>query len=208
MGTFIYLVLLADISPGGKMNTNNRKSSLRKISWFLAVAGTFSVLSTSAFAATDYDYATVISVEPVVESVRVSEPVEECWIESQPVYSSYRSGGYNQGYNSHTPNILGAVVGGVIGNQFGSGRGKGLATVAGAVLGGSIGNDIKHNNRASSQTSYRNVERCEVTRKQHREERIVAYDVSYSYNGAVYHTQMNTRPGDEIKVAVSVVPVR
>ena len=186
------------------MNTIKQKSSLHKIGWFLAAAGAFSVLSNSVSAATEFDYAKVISVEPIVESVRVSEPVEECWVESQPVYSSYG----RRGYNSYTPNILGVIVGGVIGNQFGSGRGKDLATVAGAVLGGSIGNDIKHDNRASNQTAYRNVERCEVTRKQHREERIVAYDVSYSYNGAVYHTQMNTRPGDEIKVAVSVVPVR
>ncbi len=190
------------------MNTNKQKLSLRKIGWPLAVAGACSVFSTSAFAATDYDYAKVVSVEPIVESVRVSEPVEECWVESQPVHSSYRNDSYNRGYNSHTPNILGAIIGGVIGNQFGSGRGKGLATVAGAILGGSIGNDIKHNNRTSSYTTYRNVERCEVTRRQYREERIVAYDVSYSYNGTVYHTQMNTRPGDQIRVAVSVVPVR
>jgi uncharacterized protein YcfJ len=190
------------------------KTSTRKFSLPAMAVGAVSVLSIFGVAAQDFHYAKVVSVEPIVESVRVSEPVEQCWVESQPAYNSYnshRSNGYDNNYrsNSSTPNILGVIIGGVIGNQFGSGRGKGLATVAGAVLGGSVANDIKQDNRYNrSTTSYRNVERCEVTQQQHREERIVAYDVSYRYNGAVYHTQMDRRPGDEIKVAVNVVPVR
>ncbi|MDG2088824.1 MAG: glycine zipper 2TM domain-containing protein [Arenicellaceae bacterium] len=185
--------------------TTIQKSPSRKSSLLVVGVGALSVLSTFAVTAQDIDYAKVVRVNPVIESVRISEPVEKCWVESQPVHNSYS----NNGYNSSTPNIVGAIIGGVIGNQFGSGRGKGLATIAGAVLGGSVANDVKHKNRYNrSVSSSRNVERCGVTQQQHREERIVAYDVSYRYNGGVYHTQMDHPPGDEIKVAVNVVPVR
>jgi len=197
----------------GTQNIIMQKTSLRRFSWPAMAAGVVSVISVFNVEAQDVYYAKVVSVEPIVESVRVSEPVEQCWVESQPAYNSYnshRSNVYDNGYrSSSTPNILGVIIGGVIGNQFGSGRGTGLATVAGAVLGGSVANDIKQDNRYNRPTtSYRNVERCEITQQQHREERIVAYDVRYRYNGEVYHTQMDHRPGDEIKVAVNVVPVR
>lgn len=192
-------------------NTVVQRIFVRKIGTVILVSGALSFLTTAAFAAQDIEYARVVDVQPIVESVQVSEPVEKCWTESQPVQNSYSnsySNSGNGGYNSVTPNIVGAIIGGVIGNQFGSGSGKGVATVAGAVLGGSVANDIKYQNRYSgSTTGYRNVERCELTQQQHREERIVAYDVSYRYNGKVFHTQMDHRPGDEIKVAVNVVPI-
>jgi uncharacterized protein YcfJ len=188
--------------------TTIQKSPSRKSSLLVVGVGALSVLSTFAVSAQDIDYAKIVRVNPVIESVRVSEPVEKCWVESQPVHNSYSNNGY-RGYNSSTPNIVGVIIGGVIGNQFCNVRGKGLATIAGAVLGGSVANDVKYKNRYNrSVSSSHNVERCGVTQQQHREERIVAYDVSYRYNGGVYHTQMDHRPGDEIKVAVNVVPVR
>ena len=77
------------------------------------------------------DEATVLSADPVYRTVRINEPVQQCWDEPVRVPA-------NSGYRSHTPKILGAIVGAAVGNEFGKGRGRDLATVAGAVLGGSI----------------------------------------------------------------------
>ena len=155
-----------------------------------------------------YDYADVVNVRPIVESYQVSEPVEQCYEERVPV-ERYA---YSERKQSRTPEILGAIVGAAVGRQFGNGRGKDVATVAGAVLGGSIGRDVKNNprdpyahNRYGAQ--YQTVSRCEVTQVYRTEEQVVAYDVSYEYQGNVYHTRMDNEPGRKIRVKVIVQPV-
>ena len=101
-----------------------------------------------------YDYAEVIAADPIVETVQVEAPREECWMEKRPAHGP----GWG---NSVTPEIIGVLLGGAIGYQFGNGRGQDVATVAGAVLGGSVGHDLKvRSNRQSA--VYENVERCQV----------------------------------------------
>lgn len=162
----------------------------------------------------DYDYARVVNVEPIFESYQVSEPVEQCYEERVPVQ---RHAHHSQ-KQSRTPEILGAIVGAAVGRQFGGGRGKDVATVAGAVLGGSIGRDIKNNSRdryASGRygneyyrgAQYQTVSRCDVTQVLRTQEQVVGYDVSYEYQGKIYHTRMADRPGREIRVKVIVQPV-
>ena len=144
------------------------------------------------------DEATVLSADPVYRTVRVNEPVEQCWDEPVRVPS-------NSGYRSHTPKILGAIAGAAVGNEFGKGRGRDLATVAGAVLGGSIGRDAQaHHSRQHSRVVYE--KRCETVDRYHTEERLDGYDVTYRYNGQVYSTYTDHDPGPTIKVSVSVVP--
>ncbi len=146
-----------------------------------------------------YDYARVVDVDPVVRTVRVSSPREECWDETVPVY-------YDEDYQSATPMILGGIIGGVVGNQFGGGHGKDVLTVAGTILGGSIGRDIARQNRYRRAYDSRVETRCRTVEEYHEEERIDGYLVTYRYNGREYTTSMKHEPGRRIRVRVRVEP--
>lgn len=168
-----------------------------------------------------YDYAKVVNVEPIFETHKVNNPVEQCWDEKVATrgrqHSNYNES--NSGHNSPTGTILGAIIGGALGNQFGSGRGKKVATVAGAVLGASVGNDVKQKNRhrnsryndrydrQNSYDRYEVVQRCELRDNYTVEERLVGYNVAYKYRDNVFHTEMDRDPGNKIKVRVTVDPV-
>lgn len=150
-----------------------------------------------------YDYAKVISAQPIVNYVTVSTPVRECWEETQ-YYSVDRN---YQRRNGST--LLGAVIGGVVGHQFGSGRGKDAATVAGTLIGAAIGNEsARDRNGNSVETHARPVERCQTRYQESREERIDGYRVMYRYHGQKYVTEMPYDPGNRIRVRVDVRPVR
>ena len=150
-----------------------------------------------------YDYAKVISVQPVVRYVTVKAPVRECWQDTE-YYTTYQRPPGAAGSA-----LAGAIIGGVVGHQFGSGRGNDAATVAGSLIGAAIGSSAAHS-RAGSEYGYvrhaRPVERC-TTRYRHRqEERIDGYNVVYRYKGQKYATRMPYDPGHRIKVRVDVRP--
>lgn len=160
-----------------------------------------------------YDYARVIKSRPIRESYRVNKPVRKCWNERSR-RSDYRRDYSPKRKKSHTGEIIGALVGSAVGHQFGNGRGKKVATAAGAVLGASVARDIKNQNRyrnddygRSYDRGYETTQRCEMRDRYTTQERIRGYDVTYKYRGKVYRTEMNERPGREIKVRVSVDPV-
>ena len=145
------------------------------------------------------DYAEVVHVEPIYRTVQISTPREECW--DQPVTRYRQSYGHGRSY---TPAILGGIAGGVIGNQFGGGTGNTLLTVAGVLLGGSIGND--HARHYTSQPYTTTERRCEVSHSYHQEERLDGYRVEYRYQGRLYTTRMDQRPGDRLRVSIQVAP--
>ena len=89
---------------------NTRKAGLISAAALLAISG--------AADAAVYDYAKVVSSQPIVRTVTVRTPVRECWQETQ-YYSRYE-----RRRDSSGRALAGAVIGGVIGHQFGSGRGK------------------------------------------------------------------------------------
>ena len=150
----------------------------------------------SAVAGADYQWAEVVDVEPVYETVRRIEPVEACREERV----RQRSGGH-----SSTPPILGAIIGAALGNAVGHKKAnKRVGAVAGAILGGSIGADIGRSNR---QGGYRTETVCDRFEEVHEEERLAGYHVRYQYNGAVYATRMRNHPGERIRVRVRVTPV-
>lgn len=171
------------------------------------VAGVGLVISAFApLAIADHNHgtvveATVLSVEPVYRTVRINNPVEQCWDEK--VHVPARS----HANRSYTPKILGAIVGAAVGNEFGKGRGKDLATVAGAVLGGSVGRDIQNQHRGHNTGRYVYEQRCETVDNYHTEQQVDGYDVTYRYDGQIYHTQTARDPGATIAVSVSVTPV-
>lgn len=163
-----------------------------------------------------YDYARVVSSEPIYESYQVNNPVEQCWDERVPVRRS--SYGHKRNYDSKTPEVVGAIIGGAIGNRVGKkggGKARDVATVVGAVLGGSVARDIKHKRRYQNdrysrdyeRTRYETVQRCEMRDSYTTQRELVGYDVAYKYRGNVYYTQMADRPGKKIRVKVTVDPV-
>jgi uncharacterized protein YcfJ len=148
-----------------------------------------------------YDYAKVISAEPIINYVTVSEPVRECWEEVRH-YSVDRSR-----HERRAGTFLGAIIGGVIGHQIGSGRGNDAATVAGSLIGAAIGNDAARSRHGSHvEQVAQPVERCETRYRKHREERIDGYRVVYRYHGQKYLTEMPYDPGNKIRVRVDVRP--
>jgi len=150
-----------------------------------------------------YDYAPVISSEPIIRYVTVKTPVRECWQDTEYVEVDRRRA------NTGGSALVGAIIGGVVGHQFGSGRGNDAATVAGSLIGAAIGSDAarKHNRRYGGSEVYsRPVERCSTTLQEHQEERIDGYRVVYRYNGQRYATELPYDPGREIRVRVDVRP--
>lgn len=144
-------------------------------------------------------YAKVVRAEPIYREVRVREAREVC--EEVPVVerTTYRG--------SPDPGavLVGAVIGGVIGHQFGRGHGKDAATAAGVFIGA---NHAAQNSYQGRRVVEREVyeTRCETVRPVRYEERVEGYDVTYRYQGRLYHTRTNYPPGKRIRVRVDVTP--
>ncbi len=155
--------------------------------------------STALAGGVQYHWAPVVSVEPIYHTHRQPADRHVCWEET-----AYERAPGSQ--RSHTPTVVGAIIGGVIGNQFGGGSGQKAATVAGAALGGSIGRDAARQNHRGEYYAVTR-ERCTVQRE-FREQRVLSgYRVGYEFDGQVYYTQLDRRPGDAIRVRVAISPV-
>lgn len=161
-------------------------------------------LAPAAGAATSYAEVDVLSSTPIYRVVETTEPSRQCWEEE--VVREVRSEARNQ---SATPGILGAVIGGAVGNAVGHNKtNRRVGTVVGAILGGSIASDISRNNRRGDTVQYVDtVERCRTVHTSHQEEKLVGYDVRYSYNGAQFTVRLPDDPGATLRVRVDVEPV-
>ena len=138
---------------------------------------------------TQQQYADVLSVTPVKETIRT--PRQECHDEqvthTRPVKDENRIAG----------TAIGAVLGGVLGNQVGGGSGKKIATVAGAAAGGYAGNKTQQHMQEGD--TYTTVEqRCRTVTDKH--EKVVGYDVRYSFKGKEDTVRMDREPGNKIPV--------
>ena len=150
-----------------------------------------------------YDYARVVSAEPVIRYVTVTTPVKECWDDVR----TYTTNHYNP--NKAGKTLFGAIVGGVIGHQFGSGRGNDAATIAGTLIGAGIGSNAARNEESYYTTHHsRPVRRCETNYQSHEEERIDGYNVIYAYHGRKYATTTPFDPGKRLRIRVDVRPAR
>ena len=149
-----------------------------------------------------YDYAQVISAQPIVRYVTVKTPVRECWQETE--YYTVR----HRPYGSAGRTLVGAVLGGVVGHQFGSGRGNDAATVAGTLIGAAVANDsARRRDGYAYEERSRPITRCETRLNEREEERIDGYDVVYRYKGQKYATRMPHDPGRKLRIRVDVRPV-
>lgn len=172
---------------------------------------------------TEYDWARVVSVEPIFE--RFEQPVtrDVCWnerVHHAPRYVSHPHGGYYgpRGGDGTAGAVLGAIVGGALGNTVGRGDGRRAATIAGAVIGGTIGHNLDRGRSWDGRDPYGYYEPayyggptlqrvCDQRVEYRTERRLVGYDVAYVYNGRTFRTQTREHPGDRIRVAVSVAAV-
>jgi len=147
-------------------------------------------------AATQYVYARVVDVEPMVRYVTVERPRQECWDEvvREPARPFGRAG----------QTAAGGIIGAAIGRQFGSGNDRDALTLLGAAAGAAVANQ-----RAARNEVYRDVavQRCEVVSERVTEERIDGYLVTYDYQGRNYTMRTAAPPGDRIQLAVDVRPV-
>lgn len=167
----------------------------------LLVLGTAAIVHPAA-ANTTYEEADVISSTPIYRIVETTTPRQECW-EEEIARTERRSG-----YDSATPEILGAVIGGALGNAVGHHkRNKQVGTVVGAVLGGTIAHDVSTNRRSDEVVYVDTVERCRTVNTTNQEEKLVGYDVRYSYNGFEQTVRMDRDPGETVRVRVNVEPV-
>ena len=165
----------------------------------LALASPAALAGRDRYSNKYFDTARVVQVEPIIRTVRMNEPREECYDEEIMVRKN--------GYRSATPTIAGGIIGAVIGNQFGSGHGKDFMTVAGTLLGGSIGRDIGYHHDRYGRYVTTTETRCNIVNDIHEEERIDGYKVTYRYHGEEFVTTMPYHPGKRIKVKVAVNPV-
>lgn len=153
-----------------------------------------------------YDYAEVVRVDPIIRVVERPHYQHECWDEPVVYREPPR---YVRQRGPRTPAILGGIVGGVIGNQFGHGGGRDAATAAGAMLGYSMVRDTEyyggHYEGGREYTRYER--RCAPRRDYRPEEQITGYDVTYRYQGRIYHTVTDYPPGATLRVQVDVNPV-
>ena len=144
------------------------------------------------------DWAEVVDVQPVTETIHIPQDREVC--RDEEVYYPIAQ------RRSATPLIIGAILGGVVGNQFGGGRGQDIMTVAGAALGTSIAAD-QQVRRAPPGYTRATERRCQVETDWRTEQQVVAWDVTWVYLGRTYTTRMDEHPGDRIRVRVHVDPV-
>ncbi len=140
--------------------------------------------ATSGVASAQQEVGRVISATPVVQQVPV--PRQVCSV--QPVASQ------NPGAGA----VIGAIAGGLLGNTIGHGTGRAAATGLGIVAGAAIGNNVENNNGYA-----RNGQYC--TTESTYENRTVAYNVTYEYQGRQYSTQMAHDPGPTIQLQVTPV---
>ncbi len=157
------------------------------------------ISSASAGEHGQYEYATVLTAEPIVKVFHTATPEKNCWKEKALVRNPRRS--------SATGTIFGSLVGAAIGNAVGHNKtNKRIGAIAGAILGGSIGSDISQNSRATN-LNEQWITRCETRQVTSEEERVVGYRVTYLYNDQTYTTRLSRDPGNSLKLRVTQTPV-
>jgi uncharacterized protein YcfJ len=127
----------------------------------------------------------VISTMPIIQQVAV--PRQVCT--QQQVATQPRKSGAGS--------AMGAIAGGVVGNAIGKGEGNALATAIGLIGGAILGDKIE----GSPPAEVHNVQSC--TTQNFYENRTVAYNVVYEFNGKQYNVQMPQDPGPTVRLQVT-----
>jgi uncharacterized protein YcfJ len=127
----------------------------------------------------------VISSMPIIQQVAV--PRQVCT--QQQVATQPRKSGAGS--------AMGAIAGGVVGNAIGKGEGNALATAIGLIGGAMLGDKIE----GAPPAEVHNVQTCNT--QNFYENRTVAYNVVYEFNGKQYNVQMPQDPGPTVRLQVT-----
>jgi uncharacterized protein YcfJ len=136
----------------------------------------------------DRDYAEVLRVEPIVERVRYTVPVEQCWDEERVVRKS-----------SNKSTIVGALIGAAIGKHVGQVHGERAAgTLGGAVIGAAVGSEVGRDRDRG--VRHELVRQCETRLEERWDRQVVAYRVDYIYRGRRDVTRLAYDPGRWVRL--------
>jgi uncharacterized protein YcfJ len=158
---------------------------MARLSWAVAVASA-GVVAPSVFA---QEQGRVISTTPVIQQVAV--PRQVCTNEQVTTQSQQKSG---------AGALVGGIAGGAMGNAVGNGSGRAAATMIGIVGGAILGNKIEG---GQPQSNTQNVQRC--TTQTFYENKPIAYNVVYEFNGKQYQVQLPQDPGPFVSLQVTPV---
>lgn len=206
--------MIANASPRANAPVPGRRGHPARAVLPAAVAAALLLqVSAPAVAAATYVEAPVLSVDPVLETVRYTEPRERCRTERVPLDRGFRHDPPRQRRSATGP-LVGGVIGGALGNAVGDDRDeRRIGTVIGAILGASIASDIQRRARAERgralpyRTVYENRQVCELVDVTRERQEVVAYDVAYEYAGRTAYTRMDRDPGATLRLRVDVTPV-
>ncbi len=200
----------------GLLKSNYRHFVRHKSSkcWSVIAMSLSFLFSLSAFAeyssdAQLIDTAQVHSAVPAYRTIKEVTPRQECWVETVTEHHHVPA----RYERSDTPALVGTVIGGAVGHSVGHGRSnKRLGAVVGSVLGAAVGSSIARDNARRhggyTDTRYHDVERCKTIEEVSTRRVFDGYDVAYEYQGNMYTTRMNKKPGKTLDVAISISPLQ
>ena len=160
----------------------------------LGVSGT--ALADGHARGTEFVYARVLDVQPLVRDVAIERPRQECWddVATEPA----------RPYGTVGPTLAGGILGAAIGRQFGSGSGRDALTLLGAGVGAAIANQRDERNQEYVEVP---VQSCRTVSERVREQRVDGYLVTYEYAGRRFTMRTDSPPGDRVRVAVAGRPI-
>ena len=153
-----------------------------------------------------YDYARVVRVDPVIESGYPSSQQQRCYTRQDGYYNGddrYERDGYsrddgyrNDGYRDDRD------------YRGGTETGRNVATVIGGMAGRGVYDSNQRNRQPPRRAEVTVCDPVPSNGDYYRVDtsRVAAYDVTYEYAGRRYTTRTNYHPGDTIRVRVDVRP--
>lgn len=141
------------------------------------------------------DYARVVKVKPIYETVRVSVPEKQCWYERDHRRSKHR-------VRIPTPGeVAGHLIDDAVKHRLLPRDMKKVSDAAKGLIEPTIviETDSRH--------KHRKHRHCKVENRYRTEQQIVGYRVRYRYRGETFVTRMRNHPGDRLQVRVSIRPL-
>lgn len=149
----------------------------------------------------------VTKIEPVQSREFYQAPVERCYQVPVPMYAppTHRGtyggvvGSIGDTVFGSTSGLIGAAVGGVLGSHVGSGSGRALATGVGVIVGAAAGDRLERGVPPQTQEVYMQNQ-CVSQLETRSYERIIGYDVHFTYRGHPRVAFLTYNPGEYVSV--------
>jgi uncharacterized protein YcfJ len=173
----------------------------------LALSVIFVLLTARHGIVSAQERAPVTKAEPVHTREFYQAPVERCHQVAVPVHAppAYRGsyggviGAIGDTMFGSISGLVGAVVGGALGNQIGSGSGRAVATGAGVIVGAAAGDRLERGTTPQTQGVYLQNQ-CTSYLETRTYERVIGYDVHFTYRGLPKTVFLSYNPGEYVSV--------